>query len=792
MLRNYFRSALRTLWKNKVFSLINIAGLSLGMASIATLAVLVNQYVSTDDFFANKERMYYLKTFTPDGQSYRQTTFPLLYEIERTCPEVAAVTHWQGYDAPWLTFGEKEIQEQTYYVDTAFLEVLSFPMKEGNAATALDKEYSVVISERVRQQLFGEEPAAGKFISVNDTLQVSVTGVIAIPPNSSLKGDVFFPMEFLKGQVQGFDEMANWYNTFAESYLLLHPDADIEQLNAKINGLVQRFYHEGHRDAEVRVAPFSDLKTESGDLVQKIIIGAGASAGFILLIMVINLINLNMATALGRSREVAVRRIIGSGKGTIALQFCLENALLMVASLAIAFGVFKGILLPWTSEIVGGQLGELYFREGQALRVSLLMLLVACFVVLIAAGLPAMRLTSLKVTEAVKGLRARGNYSLRNVFITLQFALGIVFLCIAVVLNRQIHYMKAAAPGFNKENLAVVDLDLAFRNREQAAGRLNGVLADLRANPYVEGFSTSQVIPTRYDQNYNQFMEPGGNKEVHLRQVTVDAGFVSAFQIPIVEGRNFNDELEATEGNKVIINETAVKEFGWSEPIGKTLVEGSNTRNTLTVIGVMKDFHYNNLKDPVEPLLHWYGGKQGLNYNRYLSIRVGGGHSAEVLAGLEHAFAGIPSRKAFSFQHMSDLVDKQYSLVEGILRITSYVAVLAILIACMGILGLVVLVARHRTREIGIRKVLGATVASVVALLARDFVKLVLIAVLIATPLAWYLMQKWLEDFAYHVDIHWWMFALAGLLAVLIALLTVSFQSIKAALVNPVNSLRSE
>jgi putative ABC transport system permease protein len=258
-----------------------------------------------------------------------------------------------------------------------------------------------------------------------------------------------------------------------------------------------------------------------------------------------------------------------------------------------------------------------------------------------------------------------------------------------------------------------------------------------------------------------------------------------------VEGRNFNDDLSSTEKNKILINQTAAKAFGWENPIGKT-IQGKGGSDIGVIIGVMKDFHYNNLEKPIEPLLHWYAGKPSLSNNRYLSIRLDMLHSKSVLSALEKEFKSIPGRRPFKYQFMNELVDKQYSLLDGILKVTNFVAWLTILIASMGMLGLITLFARRRIKEIGVRKVLGASVMDIATLLSRNFLKLVMIAFAIAIPIANWSMSKWLQDFSYRIDIEWWMFALAGILAVVIALLTVSFQAIKAALANPVKSLRTE
>ena len=793
MFKQHLKISIRNLWKNKSFSVINIVGLSLGLASVMTLSLLVHQYLTTDDIQINKQRMYYLKTYTPEGDSYKATAFPLLYEIQKSIPEVEAATHIQSWNWPWLKYGDKEAQEKTTYADTGFFKVFSFPFAEGNAAIALKEKYSVVISQKVAAQLFGKERALGKTVMADDSIPLTVTGVLAaIPSNSTIKAEVILPMAFLNDN-KDFAGMADWYNTFAENHLLLRKGADPKLLDTKIARIVKQFYAEEHKNSIVKTVPFADIKQEAGANVKAIITGAVAASVFILLIIIVNLLNLNAATMFSRTKEVAVRQMIGSGKLTIAAQFCLENALIILTSLAVGFLFFINFLLPKVNEITTSGFGEVGFTWFHDYPVIIVFLVVAIIIILIAGTYPALHLTSVKVTDAVKGHISNRQHRgfMRSFFITVQFTLAVVLICVSIVLNTQMNYMRSASLGFDKENVLVAKLDLAFKNEKQAAARFDVVLNALKNNPYVKSFSTSQVIPTAYNENYNDYADVETGKKIHLRQVSTDAGYTHTFSIPVTAGRNFNDALAATENKNILLNKTAVKAFGWTNPIGKQIKAGGEGE-TYTVVGVMEDFHYADLQQPVEPLVHGFSGKSGLQYNKYLNVRMEGRHSKNVLSMLENEFKALPSRRPFTYHFMSDLVDEQYTLLTGILKITNYIALLTIGIACMGMFGLIALFARRRVKEIGVRKVLGASVLNITSLLSKDFIRLVTIAVVIASPVAWWLMSKWLQDFAYRIDMQWWMFAGAGLLAIVIALITVSFQAIKAAVANPVKSLRIE
>jgi putative ABC transport system permease protein len=373
----------------------------------------------------------------------------------------------------------------------------------------------------------------------------------------------------------------------------------------------------------------------------------------------------------------------------------------------------------------------------------------------------------------------------------MQFVLAVTLICIAIIFNRQMSYMKSSALGFNKDNVAVAKLDLAFSDPRSAGARFESILNDLKNNPHVKTISTNNVIPTAYDQNYNNYIDPATSKEVSLRQAPADAGYVPTYEIPIVQGKNFDDQLAASEKNTVLINRSAMNAFGWKNAIGRQIKSKGTQGETYTVIGVMEDFHYQDLQNNIEPLIQWYRGKPSLQ-NLYLSVRTDAGETNRVMNQLVQAFKEIPSKRAFSYEMISDKVGDQYAWLDGILKVTNYIAALTILIAGMGMFGLISLFAKQRVKEIGIRKVLGATVAAIVRLLSKDFLLMVGIAILIASPIAWYIMNNWLQDFAYRINISWWMFLGAGILAIAMALLAVGFQAIRAAIANPVKSLRTE
>lgn len=787
MLTN-IKTAYRQLLKNRLFSVVNITGLSLGLASIMALSVLVYHYISTDSIQKDIDQMYYLKT----GDAM-QTTYPLLGEILKKAPEVEAGTHIQSWYWPWLKYEGKDFQDRTEFVDTAYFSVFQFPFKYGNPATALKDKFSIVLSDETAEKMFGKNDPVGEIVTADDSLQLTVTGVLEhIPSNSTIQPNILLTTALLEDN-QGFRSSADWYNSFTENYLRLRDGSQPEALNQKISDIVKLNYSKDRKNDKVYVTPFSRITDENADLIKVIIKGAIIAGIFILLIILVNLINLNTAAMYSRAKEVGVRQIMGSSKGRIIAQFCIENGMIVLISLVLACGVFFLLFLPLMNELVKSKFGEIETNLKTGYPLVIFYVCLAILFSVVAASLPSWKLVALKVTDTVKNKITSGNKSgktVRNIFITLQFVLAITLICVTIILNMQVNHMKGVSPGFNDKDVIVARIGLSYIDRESAKVRFESILNELKSNPHVRAVSTNSVIPTAYDNNFNQYYDPETNKEVTMRQAGADAGYITTYEIPIIEGRNFNDDLSATEEFSMLINRSAMKELGWTTAAGKQ-IKSKGDPTIYTVVGVMEDFHYLNPEKKIEPLIQQYVGKASLN-NRYLSIRTAPGYQKQVIGRLEQAFKSMPSRAAFSYEFINDLVSGQYRFFDGLLKVTNYVALLTIIIACMGMFGLIALFASQRIKEIGIRKVLGASIPRIVALLSRDFLFLVGGAILIATPVAWYLMNVWLQDFAYRIEIQWWMFTIAGVLAMIIAFATVSVQAIKAALMNPVKSLRSE
>ena len=795
MFKNYFKTAFRQLSKNKSSTIINMVGLVLGLSSVMVLSEMVYQFLTFDSVQQNKERMYYLQSVAKDGSESMQTTFPLLDEALKTCPQIEAGTHFQQWNIPWLKSNNKEIQEdKTYFVDTGFFKVFSFPLKSGNKATALKEKYDVVLSEETAQKLFGNENPVGKFISADDTIQLTVTGVLKhISTNNSLRPDVLLTTALLKDNPD-FVNQANWFSGFAINYLMLKPQANLKNLTAQLNQIVQSNYVKERRSDKIKLMPFSRLPVESsGSLGKTIITGSVATSIFILLIVIVNLINLNAGNMLNRAKEVAVKRIIGGSKRSIVLQFCIENTLIVFASLFLAFLFFYYLLVPQINRIFEHQFGKMELNIIRDYPLIIAFIIMGLVVAVISGSYPALHLASLNVSDSIKGKLSSRNqkYYTRNIFITIQFVLAITLVNTAIILSKQINHIKSASLGFNKQDVAIVKLDLSYKDPKTAETNFDAIINSLRTNSNVKSFSTNEIIPTSYWHNYNNFRDESNQHEINMRQAVADAGYFPTYRIPIIEGRNFRNVPDSNERNNVIINREAMKAFGWKHAVGKQIKQVGSS-NVFTVIGVTENFNYQSLNGNIEPLLHLYDGRQRLDNNAYLSLLINKGKSKQVLSKLQADFKTMPARRPFSYDFISDHINAQYAIIDGLSRMTKYVAFLTIIIASMGMLGLISLFAQRRVKEIGIRKVLGASVSGIVGLLSKDFLLLVLIASVVAAPIAWMLMNGWLQNFAYRINIEWWMPLTGALSALLIALITVSLKAIKAAVANPVESLRSE
>jgi putative ABC transport system permease protein len=777
-----------------MLSFLNLLGLSIGIGSVLTLMFSTYAYYIADNPIQEQDQIYYVKTHLADGNDYNEVVYPLMDRILSSSPEVETGTHLHGWGNLWLEVGDAEFQKQPNYADPAFFEVFGLPLKHGNQNTALTEKYSIVLTDKVSQQLFGDTNPVGKTLIAADTLNLTITGVLEpISPYSSFRMDVLLPNTLLKGNI-GFESQLNWGDTFSPIYLKVRPDADIAQLEGRINQLVRDNYSDPTVISRMQLMEHAEMRIDSIPVVGVIIGGNIATSFFVLLLVLVNLLNLNTSTMFRRTKDIAVRKILGGSSKGVITQFCLENGILVLLSILISGGLFAGVLLPQLNGVFGADFGTIGFSFVNDYPMVLGAIALGLAVTLVVGILPTLRFVSLPVSQGIKGKidSAKGNFFLKNAFIILQFSIAILFICVAIILNSQIGFMKKADLGFERENVIVGNIDLDYKNMDAANSSFNALLNDLKSNPYVTNVSTSQAIPSDYRFNYTTFYDANTDTDVRIRRSYTDDGYLKTLKIPILKGRDFDAILDNGEERSVIINRSAMEAFGWNSIEGKRLKWKNDDSEGHRIVGVMDDFHYQDLQNAVEPLVHYYNKEEDLAAHRYLSVRVIEGQEKAIQDIMTAAFAKIDSRKAFAQGYLTEKVSGQYRLIEGMLKTVNIVALLTIFISCLGMFGLISFMAKRRIKEIGIRKVLGAGVLKIVVLLSKDYIILVGMGALIAFPIAWYMMNAWLGSFAYSISIQWWMFALAGLIAFVITATTLSIQAVKSATVNPVKSLRTE
>ena len=809
MLQNYVKIAWRNLTRNLAFSAINIAGLSIGMATCLLIGLFVLDELSYDRFHTNADRIYrVVLRGTLNGEQIREANImaPVAATLQQQLPEIETTLRLRTAGTPRMEYENQVFSDnRIVFADSTLFRVLSLPLRQGDARTALMRPNTLVVSESLGRKLFGNGNPVGKVVALfGDKVAYTITGVMAdIPAHSHIRAEAFAAMA-------GVDAARSdsWLQSNFFTYLLLPAGYDHTALEAKIkpinetyllppfakflNMSVSALLKKGDY-LNLSLQPLTDIHLRSdlkpntelepgGDI--RYVYLFGAIALFMLLLACINFMNLSTAGASKRAKEVGIRKVLGSERSKLIGQFLSESALFTVLSLLLALGLVL-IGLPVFNALSGKALNLSPLKTPYVLPALLGFGLV---VSLIAGSYPAFYLSSFRPIAVLKSLRVgSGRFGLRSGLVVFQFLVSISLIIATTVVYQQLRYIQNIKLGYDKDQVVVLENTGALGNNEALFRR------QLVQDSRVVNASVSGYLPNdRYNTGLIA-MQPD-RLDAQLTRMTyfgVDDQYIPTLGIKLVSGRNFSVNFPADSGG-VVINETAARQFGWANPLGHTLTnpalpQNGNTARTFRVIGVVKDFHFRSLHEQIAPMVMLLTGNSGS-----IIVKTKAHDIAGLLTSLQAQWAAFKTDEPFRYSFLDESYQATYQAELKTGRILGLFAGLTIFIACLGLFGLATFTAQQRTKEIGVRKVLGASVTSIVALLSKDFLRLVLIAIVIASPLAWYAMNRWLQDFAYKITIEWWVFALAGLLAVGIALLTVSFQSIKAALMNPVKSLRSE
>jgi putative ABC transport system permease protein len=789
MIRNYLIVAWRNMVHNKVFSGINILGLALGMTCSLLIMLWVQDERSVDGFHANGPQLYqvYERDFF-DGKV--NADFPtqalLAGELKKQIPEVQYSSSLEWNTTNTFEVGDKIAKMSGSFAGADFFTMFSYPLLEGTPKTALNTLEGVAISRKMANLFFGSAGAAmGKTIRYENSDNFRVSAVFEdLPTNSSQQFD--FLRSWIAFEKENADWIDNWGNTDAPTFIQLRPDANLAKVKAEIKDFVYR-YHKRTKGFRVELdlisypekylhSTFKNGQTDGGR-IEYIRLFSGVAI-FILLIACINFMNLATARSTNRAKEVGVRKVIGAARPLLMAQFIGEALLLTFFAIGLAI-LLTTLLLPAFNELTGKHL-FLPVRQPLFWTAMLGLLLVAG---LLSGSYPAVFLSSLSPIRVLKGALKFGGGAtfLRKTLVVFQFGLSIVFLVGMIVMYRQMDYIQRANMGFDRDNLVYMPLEGDLSNKYELFKQ------EAEKMPAIEQVSKIRQPPTTLFVHTGDIRWIGKAPDLVTSFVQSDVGydFVKTMKLKLAQGRDFSRDFP-TDSAGFIVNETAVAKMGYTDPIGKPVWWGNHEGK---IIGVLQDFHFASLHQAIEPLIIRMNEER--QYGTIL-VRLKAGKDKEGIADLGNLCKELNPAFPFTYQFSDAEYNKLYRSEQLVSKLANYFAFLAIFISCLGLLGLAIFTAAQRTREIGVRKVLGANVPGIVALLSKDFLGLVLIAFVLGSPLAWLLMHRWLQDFEYRTPISWWIFVVAGCSAVGIAFATVSFQAIRSARANPVKSLRSE
>ena len=787
MLRNYLKIAWRTLWKNKGYSSLNIFGLAIGITCASLILLWVEDEVNFDTVFTKQDNIYSVivnSKFDGEWRTFGDTPGPLAQDLKDELPEIVKAARTTSNINMLFTIGDNALNRSGSYVDTDLIDILSLRFVEGNREGALNRPDAIVLTQKTATDLFGKNtPILNKTLVVNNKNSYVVTGVVEdFPENTSFEFEWLAPFErFNEGEDNEW--MKEYGNNFCYTYVELAPGSDYMAVDTKVRELLPEKMEDP--DSYFFLHPMKDwhLRSnfENGEKVGGQIVFVRLMAMIALIILLIACINfMNLATARSekRAKEVGLRKVLGSGKKRLISQFIAEA--LMTAGLATVVSVFfLSILLPQFNILIGKQLELRLFDAGHLLSLFGITLICA----LLAGWYPAFYLSSFRPAEVLKGIKAKqGNSGLiRKGLVIAQFTVSIVFIISTIIVYQQIQHVKGRDLGFVKENLIKIPVS------GDMIKNFNPIRSEIIASGMVENVAllSTQLLSGGYNGTNLEWQGGMNTKDVLISFRYISSDFLKTTGMEIVDGRGFSEDVSRDSTN-TLISQSFAKLMGEGSAVGKTVFRYGKTYN---VIGVIKDFLYGDMYGTSDPVMFF----NDPSYAQFVYVKTKSGtEMTKTLAVMENVMRTYNPAFPFEYEFVDDSFNSRFKSENMMGSLSQVFAILAIIISCMGLFGLSAYTAEQRKKEIGVRKVLGSSVTGIVKLLSKDFLSLVLIALLVAGPLAWWAMKNWLQGFAYRIEINPWVFALAGLVAIGIALLTVSFQAVKAALANPVKNLRTE
>ncbi|GAB3943980.1 ABC transporter permease [Spirosoma harenae] len=805
MFRNYLKVAFRTLWKNRTHTLINLIGLSIAFGTGILLFLTATFELSYDRFHTAADRIFrlYFLSSNLDGSPDKGATmpYPISPSLKAEFPEIEGITRWFDRNAS-IRRNDQTYTKNVRMADADFLQMFTFPLQKGNSKTALNGLSDIVISATMAKDIFGKEEPVGKSLQlrVNDSWQTfNVTGVASdSPKNSTFEFDALIRSENA-GDYQEFK--SRWDHGNHNVFIKLKSGTDPQTLQRRTQAFMDKYFASDINERQKRGYPKNEMGFQRSLLFQpllnvhfdtEITHGLGISKTyvftlllvglFILAIACINFINLTIAQSLSRAREVGVRKSLGAKRGQLFGQIWGETLLLCFVALLIGLGLAYS-LLPTFNRLFQSQLAISDF-----LKPTVLLVTASCFllITLIAGGYPSWFVTRFNAVEVLKGkIKVSRPGLLRNSLIVTQFTIACLLIVCTLIVRQQIAYLQQKPMGLDKEQVVSVPVGTELNGNDA----LKTMRTRLANQPNIVAVSGSGVnIGAGLDGNSSRmvFGFQYGKRDVACDWLRIDTDYLKTMGIKLIQGRDFSPSFSTDSSTSILITQSMAKALGEKNPVGKFI---KPDQKEFQIVGVVSDFNLYSLHQEARPITLQMQSNFPI---RYILVRVNPQNLTGSMEAIKAAWKTIAPKQEFIGSFLDENTERWYRKEQRLANIFSSAAGIAIILSCMGLFAIALLTIQQRTKEIGVRKVLGASVFSIVSLLSKDFMKLVLASILISSPIAWWAMDKWLSDFAYKTDIEWWIFAIAGLLAVVIALVTVSFQSIKAALMNPVKSLRSE
>jgi len=794
MITNYMKIALRIIKRQKGYSFINITGLAVGFATFLIIFLFIQWELSYDRYHLNSGCIYRVaqKYYGHDHagkDKIAMTPYPLGKTMVASFPEVVSSVRIVRRNEMKISAQENSyFENMVFFTDPDFFTLFTFPFVSGKCESALRDPNSIVISERMKEKYFGSHDAMGKTIRLDEAFDLKVTGVMVnMPKNGHFVTDIVIPLETYRlMRNQNLDE---WRGGSGYTYILLTKEASPVELEKKFPALVEKYITGGGRHRrDLFLQPLTkihlnpNLDAELGTTIDvRTLYLFGTIAVLILFIACINYMNLSTARSVQRMKEVGIRKVVGARRQQLIGQFFSEAILFTLIAFLLSF-LLISLALPIFSRFVERELSLAHLYH---FRFILWIVALILFVGLLAGSYPALTLSRFRPICILKTglIRVGKRMSLRSVLVILQFAISIVLIVCTFTVRDQLQFIQHHDVGYERDQIAVISI-----KDPEVRENFETIKTELKRNPNILSVSSSTYLPNRIlDQT--TFNWPGREEDLEIGTYfgNIDYDYVDLFELKIVEGRNISRDFQTDAGGAFLINETAVKSLGWDKPVGRELIHWNENKGR--IVGVLKDFNFHSLHREIESLTLYLEPRER---NYHLSVKIRGGHIPETIETLKNTMTRFSSGYPFEYRFFDDIFNDAYRSELRLEQIFIIFAFIAIFIACLGLLGLAAFAANQRTKEIGIRKVVGASVSSIVFLLSKEFVKWVLIANVIGWPVAWFTMKIWLQDFAYRTHLGPGLFFFSTLMVVIIALCTVSYQAIKAARTNPVKSLRYE